>query len=38
MQSNRLVRIAAWAGLIFAVTLAIVETIHHWGDWSDPPM
>jgi drug/metabolite transporter (DMT)-like permease len=29
-------RFNAWLGLAFAVSLTLIETVHNWGDWSEP--
>ncbi len=36
MNKNILLNISAYLGLIFAPFLAIVETVHNWGDWGNP--
>ena len=33
-----LLKATAWLGTGFAIVLIIVETVHNWGDWSDPAL
>lgn len=35
-RGSRLKHWNAWFGLAFAAALAVIETIHNWGDWSEP--
>lgn len=37
-QTFFVTRLVAWLGLVFAVALTIIETLHNWGNWSDPAM
>lgn len=34
--TSKLARFNAWFGIGFAALLTIIETIHNWGDWSEP--
>ncbi len=36
MNRDALLNLSAYMGIIFAPVLAIAETIHNWGDWSNP--
>lgn len=36
MKKNLLLNISAYLGVVFAPLLAIAETVHNWGDWSNP--
>lgn len=36
IYDSRLKRFNAWMGLAFAASLAVIETVHHWDDWSEP--
>lgn len=36
MNKNILLNISAYLGVIFAPVLAVAETVHNWGDWSNP--
>lgn len=36
MRESRLKGFNAWLGLVFAASLTVIETIHNWGNWSDP--
>jgi hypothetical protein len=35
-EESKLIRCNAWLGLAFAASLAVIETIHNWSDWSEP--
>ena len=36
MNGHNLPRCNAWLGLAFAASLTVIETVHNWGDWSEP--
>ena len=36
VHKTRLHQVNAWLGLAFAVSLTVIETVHKWGDWSEP--
>lgn len=36
MHDSGLTKFNAWLGLAFAASLAVIETVHNWDDWSDP--
>jgi peptidoglycan/LPS O-acetylase OafA/YrhL len=33
---SKLERGNAWFGLAFSASLAVIETVHNWSDWSEP--
>jgi hypothetical protein len=36
MREDVLKKGNAWLGLTFATLLAVIETVHNWGDWREP--
>ena len=38
MKNEKLIYISAWLAVGFAFVFSIVETVHNWGDWSDPAL
>jgi len=38
IKNSNLIRISARLAVGFAIVLMIVETVHNWGDWSNPAL
>ena len=36
--THKYIRASAWLAVGFSIVLTIVETVHNWGDWSNPAL